>query len=166
MSNPRSRQAGMSTYAVAIAWERGAQPFIDNKYSRRHIWRFDGGVEVPASSSPHVVPAPYSDPKGVDPEEAFVASLSSCHMLWFLSIAARNRFCVDTYADEAIGTMTKNEAGKLAMTRVVLRPKLQFCGERVPTRAEIDAMHHEAHAECFIANSVTTEVSIEPAYTS
>ena len=152
----------MSTYTVAVSWVRGEQPFIDNKYSRRHIWRFDGGIEVPGSSSPHVVPAPYSDLKAVDPEEAFVASISSCHMLWFLSIAAKNRFCIDTYVDEAIGTMTKNAAGKLAMTEVVLRPEIHFVGERVPTQSEIEAMHHEAHAECFIANSVTTEVSVEP----
>lgn len=156
----------MSTYTVAVSWARGAAPFIDNKYSRRHTWVFDGGLEVPASSSPHVVPAPYSELKAVDPEEAFVASLSSCHMLWFLSIAARNHFCVDTYVDEAVGTMARNSAGKLAMTHVVLRPRLKFAGERVPNRSKIEAMHHEAHAECFIANSVTTEVSVEPVYAS
>ena len=154
----------MSTYSVAISWERGSQPFIDNKYSRRHTWRFDGGVEVPGSSSPHVVPTPYSDSRAVDPEEAFVASLSSCHMLWFLSIAARNRYCVDRYTDDAVGTMEKNAVGKLAMTRVVLRPHVTFTGDRMPTPSEIDAMHHEAHDECFIANSVTTEVRCEPAH--
>lgn len=154
----------MSTYTVTVSWQRGAQPFIDNKYSRRHSWLFDGGIEVPASSSPHVLPVPFSDANAVDPEEAFVASLSSCHMLWFLSLAARRRFCVDSYVDGAMGTMGKNASGKLAMTRVVLRPKVVFVGDRLPSQAEIDAMHHEAHAECFIANSVTTEVACEPVY--
>ena len=154
----------MSTYTVAVSWQRGTQPFVDNKYSRRHSWVFDGGVEVQASSSPHVVPLPYSDAHAVDPEEAFVASLSSCHMLWFLSIAAKQRFCVDSYVDEAVGMMTRNAAGKLAMTRVTLRPRVTFVGDRVPSRAEIGAMHHEAHTECFIANSVTTEIVCEPIY--
>ena len=153
----------MSTYTAAVSWQRGAQPFTDNKFSRRHAWLFDGGIEVPASSSPHVVPVPLSDMNAVDPEEAFVASLSSCHMLWFLSIAARRRFCVDSYSDAAVGTMARNAAGKLAITRVLLRPKVEFSGERLPDRQEIDAMHREAHAECFIANSVTTEVVCEPA---
>ena len=154
----------MSTYTVAVSWQRGSEPFIDNKYSRRHSWRFDGGLEVPASSSPHVVPVPYSDASAVDPEEAFVVSLSSCHMLWFLSIAAKRRFCVDSYVDEAVGTMAENASGKQAMTKVTLRPKVVFAGDRIPDRAEIDSMHHEAHAECFIANSVLTEVLCEPRY--
>jgi organic hydroperoxide reductase OsmC/OhrA len=154
----------MSTHTVAVSWQRGSQPFTDNKYSRRHSWRFDGGVEVPGSSSPHAVPLPYSDANAVDPEEAFVASLSSCHMLWFLSIAAKRRFCVDSYVDEAVGTMAKNASGKVAMTRVTLRPKAAFSGDRLPDRAEIDAIHHEAHSECFIANSVLTEVICEPVY--
>ena len=154
----------MSTYTAAVSWQRGTQPFIDNKFSRRHAWRFDGGIEVAASSSPHVVPVPLSDAHAIDPEEAFVASLSSCHMLWFLSIAAKCRFCVDSYVDAAVGTMARNASGKLAMTRVLLRPRVEFSGERVPDRQAIDAMHHEAHAECFIANSVITEVVCEPAY--
>ena len=152
----------MSTYCATISWQRGEQRFTDNKFSRRHAWQFDGGIEVPGSSSPHVVPVPLSDAHAVDPEEAFVASLSSCHMLWFLSIVAKRQFRVDSYVDAAIGTMARNGAGKLAMTRVVLRPKVMFSGERRPDQAEIDAMHHEAHAECFIANSVTTEVVCEP----
>lgn len=154
----------MSTYSVEIFWRRGAQLFIDNKYSRRHSWLFDGGIEVSASSSPHVVPVPFSEENAVDPEEAFVASLSSCHMLWFLSIAASRRFCVDSYVDGAIGTMARNASGKLAITRVVLRPKAVFVGDRLPSQSEIDAMHHKAHAECFIANSVTTEIACEPVY--
>jgi organic hydroperoxide reductase OsmC/OhrA len=152
----------MSEYLVTIRWGRAGQPFVDNKYRRAHTWTFDGGVEVPASSSPTVVPLPYSESRAVDPEEAFVASLASCHMLWFLSIAARGKFCVDSYVDDARGVMGKNAAGKMAMTQVTLRPKVAFAGDRRPTEDEIAAMHHEAHAECFIANSVTTDVRCEP----
>jgi len=154
----------MSTYTASVSWHREAEPFIDNKYRRRHTWSFDGGVSVPASSSPHAVPIPYSDPNAVDPEEAFVASLSSCHMLWFLSIAAKRRFCVDSYIDDAVGTMAKNAAGKLAMTHVKLRPRVTFVGDRRPSQAEFETMHHEAHRECFIANSVTTAIECEPVY--
>ena len=152
----------MSVYHATISWQRGSAPFTDNKYSRAHTWTFDGGIEVPASSSPSVVKVPYSNAQAVDPEEAFVASLSSCHMLWFLSIAAQRGFCVDRYLDAASGVMSRNAAGKLAMTRVTLRPDVAFAGERLPTREEIVAMHHAAHDECFIANSVTTEVACEP----
>jgi organic hydroperoxide reductase OsmC/OhrA len=152
----------MSEYRVAVHWQREGAAFTDNRYSRGHRWRFDGGVEVPASSSPHVVPPPYSVAAAVDPEEAFVASLSSCHMLWYLSIAAQRGFVVDDYRDEALGLMAKNAAGKLAMTVVTLRPAVRYGGPRQPTAAEAAAMHHEAHAECFIANSVTTDVRCEP----
>ena len=152
----------MSEYVVTVRWGRADQPFVDNKYRRAHGWAFDGGIEVPASSSPSVVPLPYSESRAVDPEEAFVASLASCHMLWFLSIAAARKFCVDSYVDDARGVMGRNAAGKLAMTQVTLRPKVAFTGEHVPTDEEIAAMHHEAHDECFIANSVTTEVRCEP----
>ena len=154
----------MSEYAVTIRWGRGDQPFTDNKYSRGHTWIFDGGIEVPASSSPSVVPPPYSQARAVDPEEAFVAALSSCHMLWFLSIAAQRKFRVDRYVDAAVGIMRKNAAGKLAMTRVTLRPDVSFSGDPRPTRDEVTAMHHEAHEECFIANSVTSEVLCEPVF--
>jgi organic hydroperoxide reductase OsmC/OhrA len=154
----------MSSYTVTIRWLRGDQRFTDNRYSRGHTWVFDGGVEVPASSSPHVVPLPYSQPSAVDPEEAFVASLSSCHMLWFLSIAAKRGFCIDSYVDDAVGVMDKDALGKLAMTRVTLRPKVAFVGNRLPMKSDIESMHHEAHAECFIANSVKTDVQCEPVY--
>ncbi|MBI2838861.1 MAG: OsmC family protein [Acidobacteria bacterium] len=154
----------MHEYTATIRWERGQQVFVDNRYSRGHVWRFDGGAEVPASSSPHVVREPYSNADAVDPEEAFVASLSSCHMLWFLSIAAKRGFCVDSYVDRATGVMSKDESGRLAMTRVTLRPTVAFSGERRPSVVEVDAMHHEAHAECFIANSVKTEVRCEPVH--
>lgn len=153
----------MSTYVVTVRWARAGQPFIDNRYSRAHTLTFDGGLEVPGSSSPSVVPLPYSEAKAVDPEEAFVASLSSCHMLWFLSIAAKHRYCVDSYVDDAAGVMGKNGEGKLAMTVVTLRPRVAFVGEHRPDAAAIAAMHHEAHTECFIANSVLTEVRCEPA---
>jgi organic hydroperoxide reductase OsmC/OhrA len=152
----------MAHYTAEILWLRGEQAFTDNRYSRRHTLRFDGGVEVPGSSSPHVVPLPMSDASAVDPEEAFVASLSSCHMLWFLAIAAKRRFCVDRYFDAAVGTMGRNAEGREAMLTVTLRPEVLFSGEHLPTREELADMHHKAHDECFIANSVKTEVRCEP----
>jgi len=152
----------MSAYTATVAWRRGSATFTDDKYSRAHTWSFDGGVEVPASASPAVVPLPWSKAAAVDPEEAFVASLSSCHMLWFLSIAARARFCVDSYVDDAVGVMARNAEGKYAMTVVTLRPKVAFAGERLPTPEQIAALHHKAHEQCFIANSVKTEVRCEP----
>lgn len=152
----------MEQYFAQILWLRDGQNFLDNRYSRKHLWRFDGEVEVPASSSPHVVPVPFSDQRAVDPEEAFVASLSSCHMLWFLSIAAKRQYCVDRYIDDAVGVMGKNADGKLAMTVVTLKPKVAFFGERIPNREELEEMHHEAHEACFIASSVKTEVRCEP----
>ncbi len=151
----------MAAYTAEVLWEREDQTFVDNRYSRRHRIRFDGGIEIAGSSSPHVVRVPFSDPAAVDPEEAFVASLSSCHMLWFLAIAARHQFQIDRYRDEAIGVMAKNAEGRLAMTIVTLRPDVVFSGEVLPSRDEILAMHHEAHEECFIANSVRTEVRVE-----
>jgi organic hydroperoxide reductase OsmC/OhrA len=148
----------MGEYMAVIEWQRNGEIFTDNRYSRRHTWSFDGGIEVPASASPHVVPAPMSVAAAVDPEEAFVAALSSCHMLWFLSIAAKKGFRVENYRDEAIGIMAKNAEGRLAMTKVSLRPKVEFGGDRLPGREDIEAIHHEAHNECFIANSVKTDV--------
>jgi len=152
----------MAHYTAEILWLRGEQAFTDNRYSRRHAVRFDGGVEMPGSSSPHVVPLPMSDASAVDPEEAFVASLSSCHMLWFLAIAAKRKFRVDRYFDAAVGTMGKNAEGREAMLTVTLRPEVLFSGEHLPTREELADMHHKAHDECFIANSVKTEVRCEP----
>jgi organic hydroperoxide reductase OsmC/OhrA len=150
----------MSECVATIEWSRNGAKFTDNRYSRAHSWRFDGGVTVPASSSPHVVRAPYSDPAAVDPEEAFVASVSSCHMLWFLSLAVKEGFIVDSYCDEAVGIMEKNEQGKMAITRIALRPKIRFAGDRMPSPGDIDALHHAAHEACFIANSVRTEISV------
>ena len=156
----------MSTheYLARVHWERGGAVFTDNRYSRGHSWHFDGGVVVPASSSPHTVRVPLSVEAAVDPEEALVASLSSCHMLWFLSLAAAGRWRVDDYSDEALGEMGRNAAGKIAMLRVTLRPRVRFSGERLPTRAEVLQLHERAHEECFIANSVTTVVTIEPLF--
>jgi len=154
----------MAEHKVTVHWERDDQPFTDKRYSRGHTWTFDGGVEIPASSSPHVVPLPYSNASAVDPEEAFVAALSSCHMLSFLFIAAKRGFCIDSYADDAVGMMEKDQSRRLAMTRVTLRPRVAFSGNRLPTRAEIQAMHDQAHEECYIANSVKTEVLCEPVY--
>ncbi len=154
----------MSEYTAEVVWHRNGQDFLGNRYSRKHLLRFDGGVEVPGSSSPHVVPLPFSETAAVDPEEAFIASISACHMLWFLSIAARRKFCVDRYADAAIGVMEKNSEGRVAVTVVTLRPDVTFSGEHVPTREELDALHHAAHDACFIANSVRTEIRCEPVY--
>lgn len=151
----------MGIYTAAIRWSRhGEGDFAKGQYSRAHEWNFDGGAVVPASASPHVVPAPWSDPGGVDPEEAFVASLSSCHMLFFIDFARRAGFVVDNYVDEAEGVMEKNPAGKIAMTRVTLRPRVGWAGEP-PDEAGIADLHHRAHEACFIANSVTTEVTVQ-----
>ncbi|MCF8210319.1 MAG: OsmC family protein [Rhodoferax sp.] len=154
----------MAHYTAEISWRRDGQDFLSNRYSRKHLLRFDGGIEVLGSSSPHVVPLPYSEASAVDPEEAFVASLSSCHMLWFLSIAAKRKFCVDAYTDNAVGVMDKNAIGKMAMTIVTLRPKVTFSGDKLPTQAQVEELHHQAHDECFIANSVKTEVRCEPVF--
>jgi len=152
----------MAEHKAVIVWSRDGAAFLDHRYSRGHRWLFDGGTEVAASASPHVVPLPLSVDAAVDPEEALVASLSSCHMLWFLSIAARRGFVVDGYRDEAAGIMGKDGSGKLWMTRVTLRPDVRFGGDRPPTAEDQTAMHHEAHGECFIARSVKTEVRCEP----
>ena len=152
----------MAQHSAEILWLRDDQDFLNNRYSRAHSWRFDGGLEVAASSSPHVVPLPWSDASAVDPEEAFVASLSSCHMLWFLSLASKQGFQVDRYADQASGVMARDDQGRMAMTEVVLRPQVSFSGARLPDNAQLHALHHQAHEECFIANSVKTQVRCEP----
>ncbi len=152
----------MAEYRAVVEWNRDGATFTDNRYSRGHRWLFDGGIEVPASASPHLVPPPLSVAAAVDPEEAFVASLSSCHLLWFLAIAARRGFIVESYRDDAVGTLARNASGKLAMTRVTLRPDARFSGAKRPTTDEMLAVHHEAHEQCFIANSVRTDVRCEP----
>jgi len=153
----------MQQFAATIAWQRGAQPFLDQRYSRAHQWQFDGGLRVPASSSPLSVPLPMSDPGAVDPEEALVAALSGCHMLFFLSLAARQGYIVDSYRDAAVGTMEPDADGKKSMTRIALRPAIAFSGARQPDAAALAALHHEAHALCYIANSIKAEVTIEAA---
>ena len=151
----------MSTYTVTIRWSRSAaEAFTDGRYSRAHEWAFDGGAVVPASSSPHIVPLPFSDLAGVDPEEAFVASLSSCHMLFFLDFARRAGLVVEGYEDVAEGVMAKRDDGRMAMTLVTLRPRITWGGD-APDADALAALHHKAHEACFIANSVTSEVRIE-----
>ena len=149
----------MGHYTATVAWRRGAdEPFTDNRYSRGHQWSFDGGLSFRASSSPHVVPR-YSDPAGVDPEEAFIASLSSCHMLTFLHLAAKAGHVVDSYDDVAEGVMARTD-GKVWVSQVTLRPRVVWGGA---APLDVQALHHAAHDECFIANSVKTEVRCEPA---
>jgi organic hydroperoxide reductase OsmC/OhrA len=151
----------MSTYTATIRWTRDpSTDFAKGQYSRAHEWAFDGGAVVPASPSPHVVPTPWSDQAGVDPEEAFVASLSSCHMLFFVDFARRAGIVVDSYVDEADGVLEKRADGKMAVTRVTLRPRVTW-GGTPPDEAAIADLHHRAHEACFIANSVTTEVVVE-----
>ncbi|NHZ82547.1 OsmC family peroxiredoxin [Massilia sp. CCM 8695] len=151
----------MQQFEAELSWQRGAQPFLDNRYSRAHAWSFDGGLRVPASSSPLSVPLPMSDPAALDPEEALVASVSSCHMLFFLSLAARAGHVVDDYRDRAVGTLDKNADGKMAMTSIVLRPAISFADGTRPDAAQLDALHHAAHAQCYIANSIKADVVIE-----
>jgi organic hydroperoxide reductase OsmC/OhrA len=151
----------VSAYTATVRWRRDpGTDFTKGQYSRAHEWAFDGGAVVPASASPHVVPAPWSDPAGVDPEEAFIASLSSCHMLFFVDFARRAGFVVDDYADEAEGVLEKRGDGKMAMTKVTLHPRVTWAGEP-PDEAAIADLHHRAHEACYIANSVTTEVIVE-----
>jgi organic hydroperoxide reductase OsmC/OhrA len=154
----------MHRYTATVTWTRGTAPFTDLRYSRAHRWQFDGGLDVLASSSPQHVRIPLSDPAGVDPEEAFVAALSSCHLLTFLYIAAKRGFTVDAYADDAEGVMGENAQGRLAITRVVLRPRVTYVS--APDAATEAAMHHQAHEECYIANSVRTDVLVEPVHTT
>ena len=149
-------------HTALVRWELGDADFLDKRYSRAHTWRFDGGAVVPGSSSPLVVPLPMSDASAVDPEEAFVAALSSCHMLWFLDIASRTGYSIASYEDAAEGRMGRNAAGKLVVDLVTLRPRVRVTGARVPDAAALAALHHEAHEECFLANSVRCEIRCEP----
>jgi len=150
----------MSSHLCTVEWQRAAQPFTDQKYSRAHEWRFDGGAVVRGSSSPHSVSLPWSDPAAVDPEEALVAAVSSCHMLWFLGLAAKEGFVVDRYTDTAEGTMAGIGGGRKAITTIVLRPQVVFSGARLPAGEDVDRLHHAAHEACYIANSVRSEVRI------
>ena len=151
-------------YHATVEWRRDpADDFVKGRYSRRHFWRFDGGIELAASSSPLIVPKPYSAEDAVDPEEAFVASLSSCHMLTFLDFARRGGFVIDSYEDNAEGVMEKNVEGRYWISLVTLKPRIVFSGDKQPAPADLDRLHHAAHDNCFIASSVKTEVRVEAA---
>ena len=153
----------MGNHIASVRWVRGDAAFTDQRYSRAHEWRFDGGLRVPAAASPHVVPPECTDAGAVDPEEALVAAASSCHMLWFLSLAARRGFVVDEYADAAAGTLARDERGRQAITRIVLRPAVRFAAGRAPDAAALAKLHHDAHEACYIANSLRGEIAVEPA---
>lgn len=152
----------MSQHVAEVTWSRNGAVFTDNKYSRAHAWRFDGGIEVRASSAPSALRPPLSVEDAVDPEEALVAALSSCHMLWFLAIAAKRGFTVDEYTDKAAGTLARGPDGKTSITEVLLRPSIRVSGGKFPTEAELNEMHHKAHEECYIANSFRGTVRCEP----
>jgi len=152
----------MSEYKATIKWQRTSPDFLKGRYSREHTWIFDGGATVPASPSPHVVPAPLSNPACVDPEEAFVAAISSCHMLTFLYLASRQGFQIDSYEDEAVGVMAKNEKGVPWVSLVTLNPRVIYSGEKSPTPADVEHLNRLAHEQCYIANSVKTEVIVRP----
>ena len=149
-------------YRATVEWKRQDVAFVDNKYSRGHVWRFDGGVEVPASSAPASVPLPYSVAAAVDPEEALVAATSSCHMLFFLGFAAKQGFVVDRYLDKAIGSMSHNDHDKLYVSEIVLSPDVTFGGSKQPSEYELEVLHHHAQEECYIANSVKAEIIVRP----
>jgi organic hydroperoxide reductase OsmC/OhrA len=148
-------------HEARVAWTRGGAVFSDNRYSRAHEWSFDGGIKVRASASPAVVPLPYSAADAVDPEEALVAAASSCHMLWFLFLAAQDAFVVDEYVDDAFAVIEKGAEGKLLIPRITLRPRIRFSGAKLPSTEQIQALHHAAHDRCFIANSLKSEVVVE-----
>lgn len=150
----------MMLHTATTSWTRDGATFTDGRYSRAHRWHFDGGADVAASASPHNVREPYTDPTGVDPEEAFVAAISSCHLLSFLYLAATAGLVVDRYDDSAEGQMGEDERGRAFIARVVLRPRVRYAG-RVPDMADEAALHHRAHEMCFIANSVKSEVVVE-----
>lgn len=151
----------MASHVAHVEW-RSDGAFESGKYSRRHEWRFDGGAVVAGSSSPHVVPVPMSDAAAVDPEEALIAAASSCHMLSFLWVVHRAGFVVDNYADDAEGEMGRIAPGRMAVTKITLRPRIAFAGP-APDAAELERLHHEAHLQCFIANSLSSEIVVEPA---
>lgn len=152
---------GVHRYEARILWLRNGVTFTDNRYHRAHEWSFDGGVTVPASASPSVVRLPFSRADAIDPEEALVAAASSCHMLSFLFLAAKRGFVVDSYTDNAVGVMEPNAAGRSYISRITLRPAIAFTAERVPDAAELDALHHAAHDDCYIANSIKAEIVVE-----
>lgn len=153
-------------HTALIQWTRGNGGFLQGQYSREHTWTFDGGVTVPASASPSVVPVPFSNPANVDPEEAYVAAISSCHMLWFLHLASRAGFQIDRYEDAAIGEMAKNSTGAFWISQVTLQPRISWSGSKIPTAQDETLLHHKSHEQCFIANSVRTKINVVPASAS
>lgn len=162
LAGPRAlvhRRAMAASYTATIEWRHDGNDFARGRYSRVHTWSFDGGIEVRASASPHVVPVPMSDPLAVDPEEAFVAAIASCHMLTFLHVARLAGFAIAAYDDTAAGTMTKNEDGTSWVSRVVLAPRIEWFGTP-PGPAALAELHDRAHHGCFIANSVKTEIVV------
>ena len=159
MGRPVTR-ATMSEHKATIRWIRTGPDFLRGKYSREHTWTFDGGVTVPASPAPSGVPPPYSNPANVDPEEAFVAAVSSCHMLTYLYLASRQGFQVDDYQDEALGVMTPNERGIPWVSAVTLHPRIAYSGDKLPTPTDEEQLHHLAHEQCYIANSIKTQVTV------
>src|SRR5438874_943722 len=150
----------MSKHTATVNWKRTSPEFLKGKYSREHTWTFDGGLTIPASPSPSVVPTPYSNPANLDPEEAYVASLSSCHMLTFLFLASKQGFIVDSYHDEAFGVISKNERGVSWIGAVTLQPQIVYSGDKRPSAEEQDNLHHLSHEQCFIANSVKTQITV------
>ena len=154
----------MAEHKAAIRWTSpgDGEAFLEGRFSRSHTWSFDGGLTVPASAAPSVIPAPFSNPAGVDPEEAYVAAIASCHMMSFLYVAMRAGFVVERYEDDAVGAMRKNERGVIWVGAVTLRPRIDFGAGTRPTPAEVEQLHHRAHEQCFIANSVKTEITVEP----
>ena len=150
----------MSEHIATVEWSRDGQSFADNGYSRAHDWRFDGGAVVRGSSAPSSVPAPMSDPTAVDPEEALVAAVSSCHMLFFLAYARKEGLVVDRYLDEALGVLARDERGRVSITAVTLRPQVDFSGE-TPSKTVLDQLHHRAHEACYVANSIRATVTVE-----
>ena len=152
----------MHTYTAKISWKSDSpDTFTKNRYTRGHTWSFDGGIEVPASSSPLAVRVPFSIEAAVDPEEALVASASSCHMLTFLWVAAKKGFAIDSYDDDAVGEMTTSDDGKEWISKITLEPKIEWSGDMLPTSDEIAGMHHEAHEGCYIANSIKAEIVVK-----
>jgi organic hydroperoxide reductase OsmC/OhrA len=152
----------MSEHKATVRWKLESGDFLKGRYSREHTWTFDGGLTVPASPSPGVVPVPYSNPAHVDPEEAYVAAISSCHMLTFLYVAMRQSIVVERYEDDAVGVMRKNEGGAIWISAVTLNPRIAYGGEKRPSADDEERLHHLAHEQCFIANSVKTEITVKP----
>ena len=151
----------MHRYTAKIDWQREGDDFGRGRYSRAHHWSFDGGIRVAASASPLVVPLPFSNAQAIDPEEALVAAAASCHMLSFLHVASKRGFVVERYEDDAEGTMERNPRGRYAITRITLRPRIVFAAGRQPTPADLATLHHVAHEECYIANSISAEIVVD-----